>query len=125
MNRIQQMDKWDQMMRESDPNGVGQHEPGAKLDAGKERVGLMFRGFARALLKVSAVGTYGAVKYTPDGWLHVENGIERYDDAKGRHLLKGYIEPHDPDTEIEHQAHEAWNALAKLELMLREKEVAQ
>lgn len=107
---------------ERDPNGIDPHEPGAKLDAGKERVGLMLSGFARALLRVAAVTTYGANKYTPNGWLTVENGIERYDDAKGRHMLKGYIEPHDLETEIEHQAHEVWNGLAKLELMLREKE---
>lgn len=107
---------------ETDPNGVSQHAPGAKLDAGKVRVGLMFRGFARALLKVAEVTTYGANKYTPNGWLSVPNGLDRYDDAKGRHLLKGYIQDCDPETDIEEAAHEAWNALAKLELALRAKE---
>jgi hypothetical protein len=109
-------------MLERDPNGIDAHAPGAKLDAGKARVGLMFKGFARALLRVAEVTTYGAMKYTPGGWQFVPDGIDRYDDAKARHILKGYIEPHDADTLIEHQAHEAWNALAKLELMLREKE---
>jgi hypothetical protein len=107
---------------ERDPNGTSPHAPGAKLDAGKVRVGLVFRGFARALLKVCEVGTFGARKYTEDGWLSVPQGIDRYDDAKGRHLLKGYIEPVDPDSQIEHLAHEAWNCLARLELVLRERE---
>jgi hypothetical protein len=109
-------------LAERDPNGIDAHSPGAKLDAGKVRVGLMFRGFARALLKVAEVTTYGARKYTPGGWQHVENGIERYDDAKCRHLLKGYLQERDPETDIEEAAHEAWNALARLELLLREKE---
>lgn len=51
---------------ERDPNGIDPHKPGAKLDAGKERVGLMLSGFARALLRVAAVTTYGANKYTPN-----------------------------------------------------------
>lgn len=107
---------------EKDPLGLDPHAPGAKLDAGKPKVGLMLSGFARALLKVAEVTTYGASEYTPNGWLEVPDGISRYDDAKARHLLKGYIEELDPDSNISHQAHEAWNALAKLELMLREKE---
>lgn len=101
---------------------TGQHARGVKLDAGKVRVGLVFRGFPRALLRVAAVATYGANKYTPDGWQSVADGIDRYDDAKGRHLLAGYIEPADVESDIEHQAHEAWNALARLELLLRKKE---
>lgn len=107
---------------EKDPSGLAANEPGAKLDQGKIRVGLMFRGFPRALLKVAEVTTYGANKYSPGGWEKVPEGTLRYDDAKGRHLLSGYIEECDQDTEIEHLAHEAWNALATLELKLREKE---
>tara|TARA_R110000823_G_scaffold306886_2_gene429393 strand:+ start:585 stop:938 length:354 start_codon:yes stop_codon:yes gene_type:complete len=107
---------------EHDPKGLDPHSPGAKLDAGKPRVGLMFSGFARALLKVSEVTTFGALKYSPGGWQHVEDGIKRYDDAKGRHLLYAAIEKIDTDSGLEHAAQEAWCALAKLELMLREEE---
>jgi len=110
------------MSEEKDPNNIDAHMPGAKLDSGKVRVGLMFKGFPRALLKVAEVVTYGANKYTPLGFLEVSNAVERYDDAKGRHLLNGYIEENDPDTNLTHMAHEAWNALAKLEIYLREKE---
>ena len=106
---------------EKDPNGIDAHAPGAKLDAGKPRVGLMMSGFARALLEVSKVTTYGALKYSPNGWKEVKDGVDRYDDGKGRHLLEGYIEERDPDTGLLHLAQEAWNALAKLELALEQK----
>lgn len=107
------------MIAEADPHGLDQHQPGAKLDAGKRRAGLVLGGFARALGAVCDVGTYGAGKYTPNGWRSVPNGIERYTDALHRHLLtEATGETHDPDTEILHAAHAAWNALARLELML-------
>lgn len=109
-------------MTESDPNGKNAHEPGAKLDAGKIRPALVFKAFAHALWKVAEVGTYGANKYTENGWLEVPNGEARYGDAEMRHMLKDWMgEQCDPDTEIEHQAHKAWNALAQLELMIRRK----
>jgi len=104
---------------ESDPNGVGQHEPGAKLDAGKVQAGVLGQ-FSRALLAVAEVGTHGAEKYSRGGWQSVENGIERYGDAGWRHKLKGEYEELDPDSELKHKAHEAWNILAELELILRQ-----
>ena len=106
---------------ETDPNGKDQHKPGAKLDTGKVRPALVLGGFARALLEVSKVGSYGAVKYTENGWMEVPNGLARYDDAKLRHWLteKAGIEC-DPDTHLLHAAHEAWNALARLDLMIRQ-----
>ncbi|MGL4641060.1 MAG: dATP/dGTP diphosphohydrolase domain-containing protein [Shewanella sp.] len=110
-------------MTEKDPHGKGAHEPGAKLDAGKVRPALVLRGFARALLEVSKVGTYGATKYTENGWMEVPNGVDRYSDAKMRHWFKDATgETHDPDTKLFHKAHEAWNVLAELELMLRQQE---
>lgn len=108
------------MTIEHDPHGKDAHVAGAKLDGGKVRPALVLRGFARALLEVSKVGTYGAVKYTENGWVEVPNGESRYDDAKMRHWLneaKG--EAVDADTLLRHAAHEAWNALARLDLMLR------
>jgi len=107
---------------ETDPNGLDPRAPGAKLDAGKIRPSLVFRGFANALTEVVKVGTYGANKYSDDGWLFVENGVERYEDAYLRHMLaKMRGEEVATDSEILHAAHEAWNALAVLELLLREK----
>ena len=106
---------------ETDPTGRGPHEPGAKLDAGKPRVGLVLSGFSRALAAVGDVGTYGADKYSPRGWEAVPNGIERYTDAMLRHWLAEAMEDLD-ESGLPHAAQVAWNALARLELMLREAE---
>jgi len=103
---------------EHDPTGRSAHEPGAKLDAGKPRPALVLGGFARALSAVADVGTYGARKYTDNGWRTVPGGIERYSEAMLRHWLsevKG--EQYDLDTKLLHAAHLAWNA-QRLELML-------
>lgn len=106
---------------ESDPFGLGQHQAGAKLDANKNRLGLVLHGFARALQEVGKVGTYGANKYTDNGWVEVPDGIERYTDAMYRHLFtEAQGELCDKDTKISHAAHVAWNSLARLDLMLRE-----
>ena len=106
---------------ELDPTGKGQHEAGAKLDAGKNRLGLVLLGFARALDEVGKVGTYGAEKYTDDGWKQVVRGGDRYTDAMFRHLLAEQIEGEvDSETELFHKAQMAWNALARLEWFLME-----
>lgn len=108
---------------ESDPHGKPANTPGAKLDAGKTRTGLVLHGFARALNAVAEVGTYGAEKYTPNGWIEVPDGQARYTDAMYRHLMREAAgECADPDTGLAHAAHAAWNALARLDLMIREKE---
>ena len=107
---------------EADPNGIGQHAPGAKLDAGKVRVGLVLFGFARALEQVARVGTYGSEKYSDNGWMQVPDGVRRYTDALLRHLLAEAMgERIDPETGLPHAAHCAWNALARLDLMLRDR----
>lgn len=91
-----------------------------KHDAGKTRCGLVLGGFSRSLLEVSRVGTYGAEKYSDDGWVVVPDGERRYRDAMLRHLLADYSgEVNDPESGLLHAAHAAWNALAVLDLMLR------
>lgn len=111
-------------MDELDPNGLPPDSPGAKLDANKPDVGLVLGDFSRALLEVSKVGTFGANKYTRHGWLSVPNGIERYRSAGLRHwLYEESGEEIDPDSELLHKAHKAWNCLAELELFLRRKDV--
>ena len=111
---------------ESDPNGLASSEPGAKLDAGKNRLGLVLGDFSRALQAVGEVGTFGAEKYTDHGWVSVANGQERYTDALFRHLLvEAAGEPTDPQTNLLHAAHVAWNALARLDLMIRAEGGAQ
>lgn len=109
---------------ESDPNGRKPNEAGTKLDAGKNRLGLVLCGFARALQEVGAVGTYGANKYTDNGWMEVPDGERRYTDAMLRHLMREATgEKRDKDTNILHAAHCCWNALARLDLMLRKEEL--
>lgn len=112
-------------MSESDPTGRKPGEHGAKLDLGKNRLGLVLCGFARALRAVGEVGTYGAKKYSDNGWMGVPDGERRYTDAMLRHLLSEAVgEPVDGDTGLRHAAHLAWNALARLELALREAEAS-
>jgi hypothetical protein len=113
----------EQQANEKTPDGLGQHESGAKLDAGKTRMSLVMGGFAKALTKVGEVGTFGANKYTDNGWRDVNNGTERYMDALYRHLLKfSQGERYDSDSGLEHLAHAAWNALAILELSSKDKQ---
>lgn len=112
---------------EEDPNGIHQHSPGSKLDARKTRADLVLGGFGRALNAVAQVGTYGAIKYTPNGWRVVPDGVNRYSNAMIRHYLaekagRDGIEEKDPESNFLHAAHLAWNALARLELILQEME---
>lgn len=112
-------------MPELDPLGRDPKAGGAKLDAGKPNV---WRGlldyFPRACLAVGDVSTRGAAKYSWKGWETVPDGEARYADALARHIVKEAIEgPYDigpgglPD--VLHASQVAWNALARLELVLR------
>lgn len=108
-------------MKEKDPNGIEFNQPGAKGDAGKPRISLIINGFPRALWAIAEVATYGAHKYSDGGWQSVPNGQERYFDAGLRHmLLKAMGEEKDSDSGLLHLQQKAWNALAELELYLRE-----
>lgn len=110
-------------MCEVDPNGKSPKESGAKLDAGKPP---LYRGlfdyFPRALSAVAKVSAAGARKYSWKGWIDVPDGVGRYSDALLRHLAMEPIEFLDADTNCEHAAQVAWNSLARLELILKEKE---
>lgn len=108
------------LVPESDPSGLDANVPGAKLDAGKQRPALMLSGFANALSRISEVTTKGAAKYSPNGWMQVANGIERYQDAAYRHQLSLWQgEKVDEDTSCDHEAQVIWNLLASYELKLR------
>ena len=99
------------------------HSPGAKDDKAKPMAGVLL-DFSRALQLVADVGTYGAKKYTRQGWCAVPEGSQRYTDALVRHLLAMDVDPDglDKETGLPHLAHVAWNALAVLELQARRKE---
>lgn len=95
-------------------------EVGRKFDHQKPRVGIVLRDFSNALMAVSDLGTFGIQKYGPGNWLYVEDGVARYTDAMGRHFLLETIEKIDPETQMLHAVSTAWNALARLELIIRE-----
>lgn len=95
-----------------------------KYDGGKSPI---YRGvisyFPRAISAVATVSAFGADKYAWGGWKDVPDGYNRYSDAMVRHL--GYEaegQDVDSDSGLLHAAHTAWNALARLELWLREEE---
>ena len=109
---------------ERDPTGAKAGDPGSKLDAGKSPV---LRGlldyFPRACMAVADISEFGANKYCWKGWETVPDGINRYGDALVRHVVKESTEgEYDEDSHLLHAAHTAWNSLARLELILREKE---
>lgn len=112
---------------ESDPTGRNPHEPGAKLDSGKAPV---LRGaisyFPKALEAVAQVSSFGANKYTWAGWRSVPDGVGRYGDAMVRHLIHEAADgPNDHDSGLRHAAHAAWNALARLELLIELERAAE
>jgi hypothetical protein len=102
-----------------------QAEGAFKLDAGKAPIYQGFiKYFPRAIEAVADISRFGYQKYgTWGGWLGVEDGMNRYMDAKCRHMIeeaKG--EECAQDSKLLHAAHEAWGAMAKLELLLQGKE---
>ena len=109
-------------MTEHDPTGRDAHAPGAKLDAGKTLPALVLGAFTPAIMEVVGVGTDGARKYTPNGWLSVPDASARYMEALWRHLLSHMGgEVKDPQSGHRHMAHVAWNALAYLTLTFKRK----
>ena len=100
---------------EADPHSLDPHQPGAKLDAGKVRMGLVMQGFTRALFEVGRVGTQGRNTPRTAGWKFQgatwtpHTGIWPRDE----------LNPFDTGTTLFHLAQAAWNLLAVLELRLR------
>jgi hypothetical protein len=115
-------DEFEKFLTEKDPTGRNPHEPGAKLDSGKSP---LFQGlldyFPRACEAVANVSAFGASKYAWKGWEAVPDGVNRYENAMVRHITKEAVEgSYDSDSGLLHKAHRAWNALASLELYIRE-----
>jgi len=99
------------------------HVPGAKDDSEKPDLDLVLGGFAKALMEVGRVGTFGAKKYTENGWKEVPNAKRRYSSALLRHTFQSSEgELYDNDSGLLHDAHAAWNALAKLQFTILELE---
>ena len=95
---------------------VNLHIAGAKDDSKKPRMDLVLGGFPNALWGVGEVGTFGANKYSDNGWKEVDNAVERYSNALLRHYLKYKTgEFYDRETSLPHLSHMIWNACALYE----------
>lgn len=93
-----------------------------KFDEGKLLAHIIFEDFPDAIKEVIRVATFGAKKYERSSWKTVTNGLQRYSDAKARHFLEAAAGVElDEESGLDHLAHEAWNALATLQLKLETK----
>ena len=96
---------------------------GKKFDQGKAP---LFQGclqyFPRALMCVANVSAYGAKKYdvpfSDKNWSRLDDAFNRYTDGLARHLTLEGVSERDDESGLLHAAHAAWNALARLELLL-------
>lgn len=97
-----------------------------KFDQGKVRPSLVLSAMNRALTHVCDIGEYGCEKYEIHSWIKVPDARVRYEDALLRHYM-AYTsgEERDPESGRLHLSHLAWNALAILDLYLRENEDAR
>lgn len=87
---------------------------GEKHDAGKPRYDLMPVDAERMVVEVL---TYGAKKYAPDNWRHVENASSRYYSAARRHMEAWRSgELSDSETDCHHLAHAICCLMFQLQL---------
>lgn len=88
--------------------------PGAKDDGGKLRYDLVPTS---AIAGLAEVLTFGANKYTPNGWKVVPDAIERYYSAAFRHLIAWRDgEELDQESKLNHLKHVMTNVAFLLEL---------
>ena len=88
---------------------IPQEQPGMKFDSAKNRLDLIYWPFVEG---VGEVLTHGAVKYAPNNWQKVGNGLDRYFAAAMRHLIayrRGELT--DSDSGLPHLAHVATNVM--------------
>ena len=78
-------------------------EKGVKLDTGKLKMSLIPQ---EALIALAEVLTFGAEKYTPDGWRTVKDAKTRYTDALLRHYCAYQSgEENDSESGLSHLKH--------------------
>lgn len=94
--------------------GTGKGAPGLKDDGGKLMWGLLPWKAVHGMIKVL---TFGAAKYSPNGWRTVPNAKERYQAALLRHLFAlNAGETLDVDSGLRHIDHIVTNACFLSEL---------
>lgn len=99
---------------------------------GKVQMDLFDQGFPNAVFEVAKVMTWAAENkgYKPHDWVNLPDAESSFPAAASRHRVKGLIQKVsgvavsdrvDEESAILHKAHEAFNVLAELELMVRGK----
>lgn len=94
-----------------------------KADQGKVKLELLTMHLGRSLTEVAKISMYGEKKYgRTDSWSQGRDP-DRYTGALLRHLFaEGMGEEIDQESGIPHAAAVAWNALVRLDLMIRKQE---
>lgn len=98
---------------------------GRKDDQGKLRYDLLQTDLALALNEVVGALTRGAVEYGPGNWQYVDDAMNRYLAASGRHEARFQLEGPIDESNYHHLAHKVCSELFRLELALREQRNAQ
>ena len=98
------------------------NEIGTKYDQGKPRLSEMIVDFQEPMKELCKVWEFGANKYGKSNWKYVQNGVDRYSNALIRHLLAEDENLHDDESSLLHASHIAFNALARLYFILKERE---
>lgn len=103
---------------------------GKKEDENKIPVGELLSQFPNALKLAAMCSNFGHERYKEfdenwDNWSKVENGIFRYKQARGRHLLdeKQDFSGIDVDSKLPSIGHTLWNNLALVELLIKENKI--
>ena len=96
---------------------------GTKYDNGKLRLAEMIIDFRVAMEELCKVWEFGANKYEKSNLKKLANPIDRYTNALLRHLLAEETNLVDDESKLLHAAHIAFNALARLYFIARNKDV--
>lgn len=92
---------------------------------GKIRMDLVMQDMPRAIEALARVMTWALDEkgYKESDWLHVPDAIDKYSGGMHRHDNKEKRgQEFDDESGLEHAIHTAWNAMARVELILRKKE---
>lgn len=92
---------------------------------GKVRMDLVVQDMPRAIEALARVMTWalGSKGYNESDWLTVPDAIQKYHGGMHRHDNKEMRgQTFDDESGLHHAIHTAWNAMARVELILREEE---
>lgn len=118
-------DREEQIIKDSEKKEeIKSSSEGAKANKNKAQLSLLFKQFPKALEAIVRCSEYGHEKYKETdfdylNYTRVEGGSKTYADASLRHRIET---GNDFESGLPHQFHSAWNALAELELWIKENE---